>query len=291
MYAGISQSDSQTAPHRRRITVVGSAFVSFTHSEGSTRVVTLRQRSPLRVLLPNFPREKTRLAVIANVSGGLVAGDQLDTTVKVGEGASVLVTTQAAEKVYRSTGAESRVTNRIQVDRDAWCEWLPQGTIIFDAARLKRRTNIIASHGARVLAGELLGFGRTASGESFERGQVFDDWRVRVDGRLVWASGLRLRDDMARALDCGAGFNGARAMATAVYIGPDCEELARELGPGMASSTEGLYAGLSCLGPLVVARWLGRDAMRLRVAFGSFWARARQMAAGLPARMPEIWTI
>ncbi len=269
---------------------MGSAFASFARAQGPSRLVTVRQRSPLRVLLPKFSGESTRLAVIVNVSGGLVAGDRLSASIEVGEGASVLVTTQAAEKVYRSTGAESHVSSRLQVAPGAWCEWLPQGTIVFDAAKLRRRTEVVASGGARVLAGELLGLGRTASGEMFRQGQVFDDWRVRVDGRLVWASGLRLRDDLGRTLDCAAGFHGARAMGTAVYIGPDCERMARELGPPMASSTDGLYAGLSCLGPLMVARWLGRDPMRLRMAFGNFWSSLRQMAAGLPARMPAIWT-
>ena len=290
MYAGISRSEPEPAPRTPSTTVVGSVFASFARSEGSTRVVTVSQRSPLRVLFPHSPEKNTRLAVIANVSGGLVAGDRLQTSVEVGEGASVLVTTQAAEKVYRSTGAESRVSSRLRVGPGAWCEWLPQGTIVFDAAKLRRSTEVVASHGARVLAGELLGLGRTASGERFQRGQVFDDWRVRVDGKLVWASGLLLQNDMARSLDSGSGFNGARAMGTAVYVGPDCEEMAAELGPRMPACTDGLYAGLSCLGPLVVARWLDRDAMRLRRVFGEFWSRLRQMAAGLPPRMPGIWT-
>jgi urease accessory protein len=291
MYAGISPSDTRPQSRKTSGAVTGSAFVSFKYSDGRTRLATLRQKSPLRVLVPKFSGENTGLAVIANVSGGLVAGDRLRASVEVAEGASVLVTTQAAEKVYRSTGAESYVGNRLNVAADAWCEWLPQGTIVFDAAKLRRRTDIVASGRARVLAGELLGLGRTASGEVFGQGQVFDDWRVRVDGKLEWASGLRLRDDLGRALDGCAGFYGARAMGTAVYIGPDCQQMAAEFGPRVASAGDGLYAGLSCLDRLLVVRWLGRDAMQVRTAFGEFWSKLRQMAAGLPAQMPCIWKI
>src|SRR5258708_7924970 len=75
--------------------------------------------------------------------------------------------------------------------------------------------------GGGLLAAEMIVFGRTARGERVSAGRLHDRWSVRVAGRLVWVDALRLEGDIASRLDAPAGFDGATAIATAIYVGAD----------------------------------------------------------------------
>ena len=152
----------------------GAASVAFARDDDVTRLTGLYQRDPLRVLFPDVPEGEIPTAVLVTTSGGLVGGDRLDVSVAVGDGAEAMMFGQAAEKVYRSAGPTSRIAVELSVGRDGWLEWLPQETILFEGARLERRTLIEIAPGARALAGEILVFGRIAGGERLSRGLVRD---------------------------------------------------------------------------------------------------------------------
>ncbi len=169
-----------------------------------------------------FPRPHdpgVPLAVLVTTSGGLVGGDVLDVAVSAGPGAKALVTTQAAEKVYRSEGAPCEIGVRLDAGPESWLEWLPNETIVFDAARLRRRTSVSLAEDARLLAGEILVLGRRARGERFTAGLIHDAWEIRTRGRLVWTDAFRLEDDLVAAQASPAGLAGAAAVATIVCAG------------------------------------------------------------------------
>lgn len=269
----------------KRLTIHGRAEVAFDRA----RLRGVYHTDPLRLLFPTPASGDPPTAVVVTTSGGLVGGDRLDIAAAVGEGARALVTAQAAEKVYRSAGEDVRFDVRLSVADGGWLEWLPQETILFDGARLRRTTAAEVSGGGRLLAGELLVFGRIARGERFTRGLARDAWEVRRDGRLVWADALHLDGDVAALLDHPAGFRGATAYGTIVYVGPDAArhlEFARTILGDAAP-----YAGATVLGEVLVIRLLGGDAQRLRADFGRVWALLRAELAGLPARLPRLWHV
>ncbi len=70
--------------------------------------------------------------------------------------------------------------------------WLPQETILFDKAALHRRIEVDLADDARLVLVEPLVFGRTGMGESVRNGELHDRWRVRRNGRLIYAEGTRL---------------------------------------------------------------------------------------------------
>jgi len=269
----------------QRLTIHGRAVVAYDR----TRLREVYHTDPLRLLFPTPASGDPPTAVVATTSGGLVGGDRLEIAAEVGEGARALVTAQAAEKVYRSAGADVRVDVRLSVADGGWLEWLPQETILFDGARLRRSTTVEVWGTGRLLAGELLVFGRIARGERFTAGLARDAWEVRRDGRLVWADALHLDGDVSAALNHPAGFAGAVAYGTIVYVGADAAERlepARALLEDMAP-----HAGATVLGKVLVLRLLGRDAQRLRTDYGRVWAGLRAQLAGLPARLPRLWHV
>lgn len=269
----------------------GVAEIGFARKMGETRLEHLYQHDPLRVLFPTPPRGELPNAVLVTTSGGLVGGDRLDISVSAGPDAGAIVMAQAAEKVYRSAGNDVSIDVHLSVEKGSWLEWLPQETILFDGARLNRKTTIDLAPGGKILAGEILVFGRIASGEKLSHGLVREVWNVRREGRLIWADALHLDGDMNDILANPTCFDGATAQATAVYADDNPSQyldLARSL---LSNDDEQLRSAATVVNGVLVARWLGHDPARLRRAFGEFWAGFRQAAAGLPPALPRLWKI
>ena len=110
---------------------------------GATRLAHLYQRDPLRVLFPAPEANDIRARDIADdLRRASSPATGLRSTLRWGQGAAAHVTASAAEKVYRSTGATTVITQQLRVAEGAWLEYLPPETILFDGARLRRETRI-----------------------------------------------------------------------------------------------------------------------------------------------------
>lgn len=272
--------------------VHGIARLSFIRDGGVSRLALLDQRAPLRVLFPEPHDPGVPLAVLVTTSGGLVGGDILDVAVSAGPGAAALVTTQAAEKVYRSEGPTCGIRVELEAGPAAWLEWLLNETIVFDAARLRRRMAVSLAADARLLAGEIVVLGRLARGERFTSGLIHDAWEIRREGRLVWTDAFRLEDDPFAAQASPAGLAGAAAFATIVFVGSQAERLADPLADLAERLTTGdLRIGTTRIGATVIARLLGEDPRALRGAFAKLWAYLRCEAGGLSPALPRLWSI
>lgn len=254
---------------------------------GVTRVADLYQRDPCRALFPYADAGDVFQAVMLTTSGGLAGGDRIAAEIVADAGASMVVTTQAAEKVYRSAGETTRFSAHISVADAAWLEWLPQETILFDGARFRRETRIDLAPAARLLAAEIVVFGRTARGERIAGGAFVDRWRVFRAGRLAWADSLALTDDPASALAHPAGFAGAVATATVIHAGPDA---ARHLAAARDALTQcGGRSGVTVVNGLLIARFLSNDAQAMRSDLAQLWCRLRAEAGNLPPQLPRTW--
>jgi urease accessory protein len=269
----------------------GEAEIAFALRQGRSTLAHLYQRAPCRVLFPAAAVDDLAEAVLVTTSGGIAGGDRLRIAVSVEAGAAALVTSQAAEKIYRSLGPEARCAVSLQVGDGAWLEWLPQETILFQAARFSRSIEAKLAPTGRLLASEIVVFGRLARGERFSSGRLHDRWRLHRDGRLAWADAVCLEGcpggEGTTALDEPLAFSGARAMATVVYAGPDA---ARHLA--LARSLTGAArcrAGATLVNGTLLARFLAEDPGRLRADLAGYVAELRHAAAQLPARPPRLW--
>lgn len=271
--------------------VLGVARVAFHRAGGGTRLKYLYNRDPLRFLFPACGEGEPPHGVLVTTSGGLVGGDRLEIEAAVEEGAQALLMPQAAEKIYGSSGADCRIRVHLTAAAGGWLEWLPQETILFEGARMDRLTRLDVAPGARLLAGEILVFGRIARGERLTRGLVRDAWEVRRAGRLVWADALHMEGDLASVIGDPACFAEATAYASALYVGADAGERLESARALLQSAGAGTLSGASLVNGVLVVRWLGRDALDLRRAFGAFWAGFRAEVQGLPDRLPRLWNM
>jgi urease accessory protein len=277
-----------------RIGTAGAAEIGFARRDGATRLTHLYQHDPLRVLFPEPEVRDVTLAVLLTTSGGLVAGDRLTISATVEDGAAAHVTAAAAEKIYRSTGATTAVTQHLAVADRAWFEYLPPETILFDGARLRRDTRIELAPGAGFLGGGILVFGRQARGERLTHGLVNECWEVWRNGALAWGDALHLNDNIAATLADPACFAGAAACATLILAPPAGDPGAFLDGARAVQArgaTPGLQAGATIVGGLLIARWLAVDALPLRRAYAELACHLRETAMGLPPRLPRLWHI
>jgi urease accessory protein len=246
------------------------------------------QRSPIRVLFPRTAGPQVQEAVLVNTSGGIAGGDCLEASVTAMENASIAVTTQAAEKVYRALDEPAHILTTLKAQDATRLAWLPQETIIFNQARVCRRTEIEVSSGSELLALEWLVLGRAAHGEKLSAGAIMDSWRVKIDGQLVWADSFRATDDVFPHVSRKALLSDCTALATLLYFGPNLEERLQFLRD-LASSLECRCAATS-VGGLVVVRFAAKLSSDLRAALHNLLQQFGNQLAPGPFRVPKMWS-
>ncbi len=122
-------------------------------------------------------------------------------------------------------------------------------------------------------------------------GKVRDSWEVfDATGRLKWADTLLMNNDIIGMLDSPAGFDGARAYATALYVGPDAGEYL-PIAKKLTDSTENIRSGVTCRGNVLIARWLSENPLAIRKKFERYWVEMRSLAGGLSSKLSRLWYV
>jgi urease accessory protein len=255
----------ESAPLRNEIfagnRAVGRIAFTVARGLGGSRRGRVHEAGSLRVRFPNGNSKTALDAVIVNTAGGMTGGDCFDVDIKVGAGARLTVTTAAAEKIYRSLGPDTEIGVTLDVGPGGALTWLPQETIVFDQARLRRKIDVELARDANLLLAEAAVFGRSAMGETVIQGCFFDRWRLRVEGALAFAETLRLDGDIAQRLSQRAVAGGGVAVASVIkYPGSDADAVAvRAMQDHFAGEV-----GVSAWNGLVVARLIATDGAALR---------------------------
>jgi urease accessory protein len=266
----------------------GAGRVVFAGGEDGTKIVDIYQKFPVALAFPEIDDARHREAVTINRSGGVAGGDRLQIEIVAQSGSSVAMTTQAAEKVYRALDRPAQVTTRLEVHENAKLAWLPQETIVFDKARIKRRTEVILSSGAEMAALEWLVLGRVESGEKVRSGYVLDSWRVSLDGRLVWAEGFLLSDEMLAHIHKLALLSKWKAIGTLIYFGPDVArrlEVLREIAISLDCK-----CAATLVGAIIVVRVAAVASVDLKRGIRRLLDQfSRELGPG-PFRTPKMWS-
>lgn len=258
----------------------GTVTLAVSAASGRSRRARVHEAGSLRVRFPNGDGAGALDAVLVNSAGGVTGGDRFAVAVDVDDGARLTVTTAAAEKVYRSLGSDTEIDVRLALGPRAALAWLPQETILFDRARLRRSIDVDLAADASLLLAEAIVFGRSAMGETVTAGCLFDRWRVRLEGALLFAETIRLDGMIAEQLRQAAIAANGAAIASVLKIPGDDDAVAalRAIEPNFA-------------GEVGVSSWNGIAAARLVAASGA--ALRRDLAAVVAAwgadPLPRLW--
>ena len=257
----------------------GGVRVRFGASAGRTQAIERAESGGYRVRFPRMA--ETCEAVLINTGGGMAGGDRMKAEIALAANAAVVVTTQAAEKIYRSQGAPTEICIDLNLASGSRLDWLAQEIILFSGSRWGRQLSADIAADASLTIAESIVFGRVAMDEIVDRGSCHDRWRVRRDGKLVFAEDMRLDGNPAGLLAAKASGNGARALATVLHIAPDAEQRvdeARDLLAGASSE-----CGASAWNGMLLMRLLSRDPQALRADLVRFLESFRH------ASMPRAW--
>ena len=267
---------------------VGSCRIVVKGTDRGNQIVDVFQRSPVRVLFPQLGHGRFEEAVLINTSGGVAGGDRLHASVTALGGASIAVTSQTAERIYRALDEAARISTTLTVGESAKLSWCPQETIVFDHGRVNRQTRIAVASGAELLALEWIVLGRAAHGEAVVGGSVVDSWRVEQNGRLVWADTLRITDDVFPHLRRSALLADFTAVATLLYVGPDLKnrlECLRDWGASL-----GCPSAATVVGGLMVVRLAAAETSTLRTGLRNMLDQFDRAFGPGPFRVPKMWS-
>jgi urease accessory protein len=238
----------------------GEIRASFALTGPRTGLAGLYESGGLRLLCPKV--QSGCEAVLINTGGGIAGGDTVRLDVAATAGATVTLTTQAAELIYRAQDHAAEIDVALSLASGCSLAWLPQETILFDGAHLRRRFSVDMTGDARLIALETYVFGRLAMGETCLTGRLHDRWRVHRDGKLIFAEDLQLRGSLTDMLDQPACGNGARAVAILLYVASDAETKLAQLRERFEAKD--CECGVSAWNSMLVARLLSPSPELLR---------------------------
>ena len=130
--------------------------------------------------------------------------------------------------------------------------------------------------------------GRAAHGETMVGGSVLDGWRVKKDGRLIWADSFRISDEIFVHLNRKALLSDFNSIATLVYFGPDVDRRLQFLRD-ILSSLE-CDCAVTLVSGLIVARFAAKQSYDLKLAVRNFLQQfSRELGRG-PFGVPKMWS-
>lgn len=270
---------------------LGRLSLELTCTEHGTQLSRSSHEGPLRIqrVLKPEGNDCPHLYLL-HPPGGVVGGDRLETSVELGARAQALLTTPAAQKLYRSQGALAEVVSQLRLAEGARLEWLPSETLAFSSAHAQLTTRVELGPEAAFIGWDIACYGMPARNETFEAGRVESRFSLfRGETPLVIESfDLEQGHDLLGAAFALRGqpvVANLYAVPASGVIEPALVERVRE---AIGEPAKGLCS-VSSLQDFLVVRALGPNAEGVRESLIRAWQVLRPAIVMRPAVTPRIW--
>lgn len=270
---------------------LGRLHLVFEHDEHGTKLARSAHEGPLRIQRVFHPEgHDCPHLYLLHPPGGVVGGDRLQTRVELGPRARALLTTPAAQKLYRSAGATAEIVNQLRVAEQASLEWLPSETLAFSAAQAAITTRVDLSSGAAFIGWDIACYGMPARGEAFDTGRVVSRFELYRAGTPLLIESF----DLGRGKDLLQGAFALRGEPVIgnLYAVPPSGSIDDGV-VGLVRQAIGEVAagvcGVSSLGEVLVVRALGPNVEGLRQTLMRAWQALRPALLSRPPVVPRVW--
>lgn len=270
------------------------------HGQPLTVVDTLAQTPPLQVVRSFRLADGGALVHLHNVSGGVLGGDQLQTTIDVATGAQAQLTTTGATRIYRQRAGYGAAEQELiaHVGPGALLEYLPDPVIPYATSAYRQRTRFVLADDAGLFAWEIMAPGRMARGESFAYDQLAWETTVEVltgDGVTPIALERARLEPARRPLTAAARMGRFGYLATMyicrVGVAATCwqtlEQALYDVTTAHAAPQESWWGVSTLVAHGVVVRGLATTGRPLLAALPEFWRVAKRILydeAAIPPR-------
>ena len=258
----------------------GLLDVSLENADGKTRIRSMRQRPPLKLLRAFYPEGTSPAHLyLLNVSGGILGGDRTALRLRLGEGAAAVVSMPSATKVHPAPAEASVQTIDVAVGRNGCLEYLAAPLLPFSGAALRQETTVFLEEGAVLYWRDILGPGRAARGEIFAYRRLENRMAVRDANGMIVQESFRLTPEAAPVNAPGVMGNYSH-LGTLYLFCPD-GLLDRLLARIRSIEAEGLFWGATRLSRRGLAvRVLGMETPLIQGFFREVWRIFRREVFG-----------
>jgi urease accessory protein len=157
--------------------------------DGKSVASTQFHEGALRVLRPHYLDESGQVCyVLVNPGGAYLGADLFLLDVEVGEGASLLLTTQSATKVYRTPGSFAEQRMDLRLGEGARLELMPDQLIAYREASYRQNTHITVRPASSLVMAEVITPGWSPDGASFK----YEELRLRNEIHVAADGGTEL---------------------------------------------------------------------------------------------------
>ncbi|HEY6079027.1 MAG TPA: urease accessory protein UreD [Polyangiaceae bacterium] len=265
--------------------------LSFESTPHGTQLARSAHEGPLRIQRVLYPEGSACPHIyLLHPPGGVVGGDRLETRVNLATGAQVLLTTPAAQKLYRSAGAASEIDSVLSLSAGASLDWLPSETLAFPDARARTSTRVELAPDAGFIGWEITCYGMPARAEKFDRGRVASRFELYREGRPLLIEAIELGQG-SELLDEAYALRGEPVVATLYAVPPSGSipsSLVDDTRSALGEPASGLCS-VSSLDELLVVRVLGPHVEGVRALLIRAWQLLRPALLARPAVLPRVW--
>jgi urease accessory protein len=270
----------------------GTVTLHYDRVGDKTRLAKVWHQAPLKVQRPFYPEAPGIChTILIHTAGGMVGGDRLIYHLTLAPQTHAVVTTAAASKIYCAQDKITEQVIEIDIAEQAYLEWLPQETIVFNQAKFKQSLKVNLGPKASWLGWDIYRFGRTARGERFVEG----DWRSHTE---VWRAGVPLWIDRQwlpasqQMIDHPHGLNQCSVVGTLAWMGQEVDrdfvQQLRELWTNLGLEGE---IGVTRVQQGFICRYRGQSTSEVRQWFTQVWNHVRFYASGQPACPVRVWQL
>jgi len=207
----------------------------------------------------------------------MVGGDRLLTELLLDPQAQVLVTTPAAQKVYRSTGEISEQITQIDLREGSGLDYFPLETIVFNQAQFCQTTRVSLAPQSYFAGWDITRFGRTARGEAFREGQwrsALEVWQGHSDGSQtpLWIDRQQLLNASA-LLQSPFGLADHSVIGSLLLLGQSLNNDQKQslMEPWQAAGYNGSHFACTRTQQGMIARYRGASTQEARDGFLALW--------------------
>lgn len=280
---------AQSAGWHAQLSLRFAARDSRSALSGRTVLVERTHSGPLVVQKSLYPEgERCCHAIIVHPPGGIAGGDELQLCANLEAGSHALLTTPGAGKWYKANGRKAVQRLQFKLAERSTLEWLPQETILFDAAETRMTTRVDLAVDAKFAGWEIVCFGRRATGEIFARGSLRQNVQIWRDDALLWNEATNISAG-SRALLSPVGMNGHTVNAVFLVAAGALPAEVLEICRAIVPRENNLY-GVTALPEVFAARFVGDSAEQAREYFEALWRVLRPWYANLDMQRPRIWS-